>query len=374
MAINMPHIACAACACLALGCGGEVRDSGAPSLTLLDTVVLQESESLFIGLPEVTFAVDDSGNYYVPDVAGDRLLSFDRAGHWRMIYGGPGDGPGELRNIYPGLAVLDSMVLQASNHYLHVFNRLSGRFLFRIPVSGAVSQIVRRDSMVGLAAFDPGNRSGLLLVSERQLAAPGAGAAAAPLSSHLAAWPPQYRDYPALLTYYSSNVIPHGDGWLAGFAGVADLVLYSTDGTPLDTVTVPWRKRTGNAATRYEMLRDPADRSAVISAVSALSEMGEGAHGRVILIHQDYRLVNPDSSVPFESRAWVSLLSAGLDSACVDAELPFPGSHWPRVTIRGDTVYALDQVTTTTDSLMTATVIRRYLAADADCRWLRTGR
>ena len=76
MAINMPHIACAACACLALGCGGEVRDSGAPSLTLLDTVVLQESESLFIGLPEVTFAVDDSGNYYVPDVAGDRLLSF----------------------------------------------------------------------------------------------------------------------------------------------------------------------------------------------------------------------------------------------------------------------------------------------------------
>jgi hypothetical protein len=123
---------------------------------------------------------------------------------------------------------------------------------------------------------------------------------------------------------------------------------------------------------RYERLRDPTDRPAVIGAVSALTEMGEGVHDRVILIHQDYRLVSPDSAVPFESRAWVSLVSAGLDSACVDAELPFPGSHWPRVTVRGDTVFALDQVAPEADALTNRTVIRRYLVSDASCRWIPT--
>jgi hypothetical protein len=341
-------------------------------LTLLDSVVLQESDSRFIGQPEVTFAVDDSGNYYVPDVAADRLLSFDRAGRWRMTYGRPGDGPGELRNIYPGVAVFDSLVLQASSHTLHVFDRWSGRFLFRVPVSGSISQITRRGTTLGVAAFDPANRSGLLLISDREMTTLRASAPAAPLFSRLARWPQKYRDYPALLTYYSSNAVPHGDGWLVGFAGVADLVFHSAGGAPRDTITVPWRDRTGSAGVRYERLRDPTDRPAVIGAVSALTEMGEGVHDRVILIHQDYRLVSPDSAVPFESRAWVSLVSAGLDSACVDAELPFPGSHWPRVTVRGDTVFALDQVAPEADALTNRTVIRRYLVSDASCRWIPT--
>lgn len=347
--------------------------TGAPILTLLDTVLLQESDSLVLGRSEVTFAVDDSGNFYIPDVAADRLVSFTRGGRVRLVYGRAGGGPGEIQDIFPGIAVLDSMVLQAANHTLHVFDRTSGKFRYRIPISGSISQIAVQDSTVGVASLDPTSRTGLLLLNRHDLGALAIRQPPTSVTGSVARWPAQYREYPVLLTYYSSNAIPHGDGWLVGFAGVPDLVMHPPSGLPGDTVTVPWRRRTGNASARYAALRNSPGLDGV-SAVSALTELGAAEGGRVIAVHQDYQVVDAASDLPFRSRAWGSLLSSGLDPACVDAELPFPGSGWPRVTVRGDTVYALDQVVSAADSPGSFTVVRRYRVSSAGCDGLPTHR
>ena len=60
---------------------------GGPTVTLVDSVVLEESDSAYVGRPAHVFHVAEDGKYFVSDELSDRLFQFGRDGHLERIIG-----------------------------------------------------------------------------------------------------------------------------------------------------------------------------------------------------------------------------------------------------------------------------------------------
>ena len=67
---------------------------------------------------------------------------------------------------------------------------------------------------------------------------------------------------------------------------------------------------------------------------------------------------------------WLRILSPDLTRACVDAEVSSPGTDRARLTLRGDTLYVLDQVIAAPALGSIRSVIRRYHLSSEGCDWL----
>ena len=48
----------------------------APVLTLVDSVILAENDTLFLGSPAATFTLDVAGQYFIPDRGNNRCLLY----------------------------------------------------------------------------------------------------------------------------------------------------------------------------------------------------------------------------------------------------------------------------------------------------------
>ena len=94
--------------------------------------------------------------------------------------------------------------------------------------------------------------------------------------------------------------------------------------------------------------------------------------GSFLIWHEDNTATKRKGNFLLSGVAFVSILSRDGTKACVDARVPFPGSDWPRITMHGDTLYALDQISSGADSTRAQTVVRRYLVRTDKCSWLKT--
>ncbi|MBA4159356.1 MAG: hypothetical protein H0X65_18065, partial [Gemmatimonadetes bacterium] len=116
-----------------LGCGSDANpraggELSGPTLVPLDSILLPESDTLYLGDP-FTPAIDPyDGSIYISDQFSKRVVRFDRHGEVVRAYGRPGAGPGELQGS--GLAfVLDDSTLVVEDwavQRLNLFDRNSG--------------------------------------------------------------------------------------------------------------------------------------------------------------------------------------------------------------------------------------------------------
>ena len=96
-------IALTVTAVAAYGVDGEARlgpQTLGPNLVLLDSIVLQETDDLYVGRALSMFLGPDS-SFFVIDPFANAIVRFDRNGRALRSYGGTGDGPGEFRLIRP---------------------------------------------------------------------------------------------------------------------------------------------------------------------------------------------------------------------------------------------------------------------------------
>ncbi len=70
---------------------------------------------------------------------------------------------------------------------------------------------------------------------------------------------------------------------------------------------------------------------------------------------------------PVSSEVYVSVLSAELDRACVDARLPLPEDAKPAIGFEGDRLLVLDQALT--DDLDVAPYLLRIDVDASECAW-----
>lgn len=361
---------------LIAGCTPSDNDRPAPSgllaLVPLDTVVLEESDSLYLGKPDAGLYVDDRGSIYVADEFWRHLVRFTPDGRPDRVFGQNGSGPGEFRSTAPGTFVAGDLVFQPASRKLVAFDRETGEFRGERAANGYLTAGYLHGTDLIMALFDYGSAHGVVVVPlsdfesttnpERTL-----------LTSSIAPRPKVYTDYPELIIFNRTALAVWQDSMLVGYGGAEDVVTYTLAGSPVDTTTMPFRLRTGSSKERMSVFLEPgAPFNTLLSARSTLKALWRMPDGKFLLWHQD------NWSEPFGAdeqvfgRAFLSILSADRRRACVDAEVPFPGSSWPRITARVDTVYALDQVVPGGDSIQTYSVIRRYLLDTSGCEWLPT--
>lgn len=344
----------------------------APVLALRDSVILAESDSIYLGNPAATFTLDERGQYFIPDRGNNRILQFSASGALVRTFGRRGSGPGEFGGLGNAIMVARGRVWQ--NDYTR--NRISvfdttGTFMRTVHHQGRLSGLkgaggtawaglLVGSRMPGVAGFDTEQPPDSLLASMISL-------------------PDAYARFPMLSYWDHTSVLDGGETLLVAFGGVEYLVRYERSGTPIDTVWVPACRRQGSpeeiVAQAFRAMARTAEEQARVQdmqlKISGLLGSWRLSDGRILVWYQDPRN-GPGGT--FLSRAYLSVLSPDLRRACVDAELSGPGSDKAILSVHNDQVHLLDQVILPGESRNSVqSVIRRYSVVTDDCLWVGTG-
>ncbi len=347
----VPAALCVLSACAETGRG----NAAGPGLVGGDSVVLAESDTLYLGRP-ADFTIDPrDGTFYVSDAFSGRIVRFDRTGTPLASYGSKGDGPGEFRDAGE-VVVMDSAVAAADDArgLFNLFDRASGRYLGQHRYEGVLrSSAVAKGGEVWLGAQSLQSRTGVARWD-----------AAAGTTRRLVPLPREYvESQPIGGIFNGVFVAPWADTLLVGFAGPGALRLAWSDGTVLDTIAVPAARRLGvpaDIAKRVEKLSYPE----IFQAISVLFSLHRLPDGRFALVHHDQQV---DRSGGVTARVFLSLLSPDRRRACVDAEVPAGRAAQPKTAFRGDTLFVLDQ---SVQGDRAETTVRSYTIDDRRCGWI----
>ncbi len=343
-----------------------------PVLVLADTIILQESDSIYVGSPGTNFAVDTRGTIYIPDRSIDAVLQFSPSGLLDRVIGRKGSGPGELRGVGATIEAGQSLLAVRGHRNLRVsFSAIpSGSFVGSFRYRGYLSALAERQEEVwfGTMDLDSGKMFGWFnpLEATRREESPW-------LEGKIIDIPVEYSTFPGLDIYGLANVLPIGDSLLVGFGGLNYVLLTTPSGTILDTIHLPvWKRRGVPIETLRRVFRAPSGPpSETFSAISSLAGLWAASDGSVFVYHRDLAISDPSvRNSPTVGRAYISILSPDLTRACVDGEIVFPEPTYPVIDVQHDTVYALDQTILPGTSPRTQTVVRKYVVDESSCDWV----
>lgn len=113
------------------GCGSEpgervTADAAGPTLTPIDSILLPEADTLYIGNPYTPVVDPFDGSFHIPDIFSERVLRFGRDGRLVLVYGRPGEGPGEFRGGPEVPIILDDSTVAVQigrSRRVNVFDR-----------------------------------------------------------------------------------------------------------------------------------------------------------------------------------------------------------------------------------------------------------
>lgn len=357
-----------------LGCTGSQlnpEDPGHPSLALIDSIALVETDT---SSPEKVFAVASDGDFLIADEFMSHVLRFSPNGVLQQRYGRRGGGPGEFRGTLSFTMVTDSLVVQATPGKFVAYDRHTGQFRFARQHRRAfpTTWSVVGDSLVlGMMDFGAKNAIAVVPIADR-FGGEGSNDVH-PIVPDRAAFPPEYLSHPALQAFSMAYAAAWADSMLVGYQGVPYLVRYTLRGVPLDTAWIPSVSRRGfpdGWMDPFASGKQPTLQQ-MVGAFSFLAGLWRLPDGNFLLWHQENAIDESQRQPKFSGTPHISILSADLQRACVDAPVLFPGTELPRITVKGDTLYALDQVGNR-DLTRVTTVIRRYRVSTKGCRWLPT--
>jgi hypothetical protein len=301
----------------------------------------------------------------------ERVLRFDARGRFERAFGGPGSGPGEFRGVGDVLLIWNHLLaVQSYGHRrISFFDIESGRPIVDIKYQGTLTSGTRSGSLAWFGSLDPLTRFGVIRFDLHLLG----DSSATPISTlipTIAPVPEAYLTNEAVRgTYGLVQVLSWPDTLLVGYAADDGLVSYDELGRAIDTVVIPVKYRRGVPKDfKQRMSFSTSSYAQMFGLASALFGMWRRPGGSFFLIHMDSNLEGKRS---IRSMAFLSLLSADRERACVDATIPASGEGQPKVTARGDTLFVLDQYTAGGQPHVIS-VVRKYLIDESRCSWLAT--
>lgn len=355
------------CAERAEGPGSHTRG---PVAVAVDSVRLDEADTLYLGNPYALAVDPQDGSFYVSDFFADRVFRFRRDGSLARTYGRPGRGPGEF--LTPTLVfVLDEGTLAAADDEharIHLFDRRTGAFLRSVPHEGRLgsSPPVVLGETVWMPSHNRGRGSSVLAWN-----AGGDGV------RYLVPLPADYvRSAQGLGRYaafYSMGVLTAwADTLLVGMNGRNELLLTRADGRVLDTLHVPAARRRGvpdDVRARLDEDRKATARE-IFRTASILNQAARAPDGSTLLVHHDSDLEGELPGGLITARVFASIVSPDRRRACVDAEIPVSRDARPIEGARGDTLFVLDRRITAGERLETWVIA--YRLDTRRCEWLPT--
>jgi hypothetical protein len=350
------------------GCGGSESDrmpaSPHPQLLYVDSVVLVQTESVFVGWP-VDVAPLADGTFLVADGLSHSLQHYGANGEVLELIGRQGGGPGEFE--YPLARLVtdgDSLVFVLTGPQVQSVAWPSGIFLWRKSIRLApAAGIAASRGHVFVTRVDPERRTSIGVISEAADSAMPAGPFPHPLGtspvideSHLSALAIAPR---------------HGIDSVAFTLLAADfLFIGPLDGSTYDSIAIPVLRRQGS---RPDLIRqfvaDPSSAGLDTYKPSVPWKLATLPDGNVASLTLDAELANSR----FQGKFFLSVVDPAKRRACADADVPAPIDPVPAVAFRADTLLVLVQEVSVTTEVRT--LIRKYQIRTDRCAWsVDTGR
>lgn len=358
-------------AILVTGCADQAPRDAGPTVSVADSLVLAEPDSLETFLPLRTQALTRQGHLFLE--TGTAILHFDPAGALLGVLGGPGRGPGEFVRISSlGLLPGDSLLAAVDARRA------------RIVVFGVDDGALRRE-VVLQTPFHPDQQwvaqgDTLILPGKLRRTPFTTWVTSTDSISHWGTAPPIYeRSLNAYSQGGEPSLAPHDDGWVALFP--ADPALHVLDGAgeTVQRIVLPVRRRLGV----------PPDIAGQVAAIAATDSFRFAAslvlavrrlrNGQYLVIHLDadaeVTTVNDPGSggtaISYRNiRHWVTLVSPDLRRACVDGLVPLEVDNILSPFFRDDVLHFVAR--RLDDSGTLRSVLYSFRVMDADCDWLPT--
>lgn len=361
-------------AILAAACGApKPGGGGVPSVVLMDSVLLDEPDSLENFLPLRTQAMTADGELLLE--TGTAIVQFDRAGRLVRVMGRRGHGPGEFIRISSiGLLAGDSLLaaVDARRGRIVVFGLKDGgvrrEVVLRAPFYPDQQWVVRGDTVVMPGKLDKQPFTTWITTTDS-----------------VWHWGSAPAIYGTSLAAYSQggepSIAPHDGGWLALFPADPSLYLLNREGEAVGRVVPPADRRLGvpsDVAAQVAAIAKTEGFHFAASLALAIRRLKSGQY-LVVYLDADTELLpnvyDPSSGgigVAYSNvRYWVTLLSPDLSRACVDGLVPLQVDNILAPFFRDDTLYFVARRVDGADHLRS--VLYSYRIVEADCRWVPTG-
>ncbi len=347
-------------ACLAListGCASESNQvfTGRPALVAIDSVQLEENDSLFVGEAS-GFALASDGAFLISDHRNAVVHVYSRRGAHLASLGRRGDGPEEWSRGPFFVKSEDSLIAVADGNRFKVLQYPSGRVLNELqrpPGSGLVAFSGGGAWFRGIdrsqkTTFERIGQDGATVRGGTFTEAMGRSATVDNMFSFIAVAPlPQNR---VAIAYQNS-----------------DHVFFGPVAGPFDSIAVPVVERRGARLDLLNAIEDANPQTAQRAAYQPsypflLTSTASDSRLAYVTIDQQFE-GNRMTGQPF-----LSLVDLERSQACADARIPGPVDPQPWVEIHGDTAFVLTQDAGT--SGRPRSIIRAFMIDQRQC-WRR---
>lgn len=339
-----------------------------PTLILEDSVVLEETDDMFLGQP-VEMLIGTDGAIFVIDGFSNSVAHFDSRGRQVRTYGGPGRGPGEFSYIGVGgsagdvLAVVDGF---PPKREIEFFDPRSGLHLGVAEVADATA-LAQRRGRLWVGGIDTKEWKLLVIRRTSRLTGHAGARTRRTISLDRVDVPRAYRESEGIRNLGSLVRLAVGkDDAIVGIGASGFLMRLEEDGKLLDTIPLLAAKRRGvpEEDEFIEMMKnsDKRPRHEVLAMTSTLmnvSRFGE----YVFTVHQDTELHDGQLS----GKLYVSSLDASGGRQCPDTSVPTSDAARPVSAFRGDQFFVLDQRIGEEGMGDLRSVVRRFTVAADDC-------
>jgi hypothetical protein len=364
---------------LAYGCGqephgGQGLTKGGAELRLVDSVVLEEQDTLYVGLIRMGIVVDGAGKLYIGSSPFRSILRYNRNGRVEATYRLPKyRGP---MSMGPVLYADDSVVVvtDSPGYRIFVFRATDGRLLSNTPYRGYIGSVEVVAGRLWFGNLSSADKRVVGSVELKELLAADSTVSRGLLTPALLNTPTEFAKYPELDLGSQVLVRNYGDTILVGFSALNNLFRLVPSSGEIDTIRPPSRLRRGVPITALESYfakrRFRYDRA--LGSISVLDGIWRRPNGQTMLVHMDSKAVmDGPKLISVRATPYVTLLSGDLREACLDARIEAPPGSRPVVTVLGDTIYVVDQRMEASDPSKPRTVLRRFLIDDTSCQWMR---
>lgn len=323
------------------------------------TVKLQETDSTFFASPSALW-MGSHDSVFIADRFHKRVFRVSADGAILAALGRPGAGPGELELPLEFVGLGDSAigVVDEAKKAIEVFSLATGKFERARRYDGSIMSVAIDGGIVWMGGVSPRHSRG---VKRWDLQTDS--------MSYLVPLPGSYqRNGPLAGFFYMVAVAPKEDKLIVGYSADRAILVTTRDGEPVDSFAIPSSKRRGEPRDLESRVDPKADMEfADMAALSSvLLKIGVRADGSLAVVHMDFGFVPPRKVT---ARVFVSIVSADLKTACVDAELPQEDPTAIPLSFRGDTLFAVQQHVDS-NSTRAETSLVGYVVDTSMCEWL----
>jgi 6-bladed beta-propeller protein len=345
---------------ICIGCDPQDGDRPMPPrLTLIDTIVLEETDKNFVGEPYGLVA-RPGGTFLIADTRNSTIHEYSAQGkHLRRI-GGRGSGPNEFARG-PGRIAIDGDTLLAATDgsFARVIDLRTGKFLWSKFMPGfAVVRHARR----GLVYFNyvDSERGTSLSFLQVDVDTPQYGG---PFPSALG----KSRIIDQALGFAEITYLGTTDTVAVGFQS-SDHIFVGPFRGPFDSIYVPILSRRGSRPDLLAAItEDTSTASAIMNKQSVPWSIFALPTGEIAYIVVDVEWVTNSRYV---GKMFVSVVDRKSRRVCPDASIDVSGDPLPHGAFRGDTLYVLFQDLVKGargDGDGTISGIARYVVDSSEC-------